>query len=90
MKKLTGATKNNVHVTDVTNASRTMLLNINTLNWDADMCRYVLYTFSKTSSLTIQQIPGCSDAYFTKDSIVIGNIWIYGRRASCRDSDFWG
>ncbi|KAI3504477.1 hypothetical protein L1887_25978 [Cichorium endivia] len=31
---LTGGTNNGVHVTDVSNASRTMLMNIKTLNWD--------------------------------------------------------
>ena len=34
--KLTGG---KVHVTDVTNASRTMLFNIHTLEWDAELCR---------------------------------------------------
>lgn len=32
-------TRGEVHVTDVTNASRTMLLNINTLKWDADLLK---------------------------------------------------
>ncbi|MBE6587497.1 MAG: glycerol kinase GlpK [Ruminococcaceae bacterium] len=30
-----------VHVTDVSNASRTMLFNINTLSWDEELCRIV-------------------------------------------------
>ncbi len=30
-----------VHVTDYTNASRTMLFNIDTLSWDEDLCRYL-------------------------------------------------
>lgn len=34
---LTGGTKGGVHVTDVTNASRTMLMNLETLDWDPDM-----------------------------------------------------
>jgi glycerol kinase len=34
--RLTGGTR---HVTDVTNASRTMLFNINTLRWDEDLLR---------------------------------------------------
>ena len=34
--KLTGG---NVHATDVTNASRTMLLNLKTLDWDADLLK---------------------------------------------------
>jgi glycerol kinase len=32
--KLTGGQKGGVHVTDVTNASRTQLMNLNTLSWD--------------------------------------------------------
>ena len=36
---LTGGPQGGVHVTDVTNASRTMLMNINTLQWDEDMLR---------------------------------------------------
>ncbi len=34
---LTGGPNGGVHVTDVTNASRTMLMNLETLDWDADM-----------------------------------------------------
>ncbi|WP_010532995.1 glycerol kinase GlpK [Brachybacterium squillarum] len=34
---LTGGTNGGVHVTDVTNASRTMLMNIDTLDWNADI-----------------------------------------------------
>ncbi|MBR4344682.1 MAG: glycerol kinase GlpK [Lachnospiraceae bacterium] len=32
-------TKGRVHVTDYSNASRTMLFNINTLKWDEDICK---------------------------------------------------
>ena len=32
-------TKGEVHITDVTNASRTMLFNIHTLTWDEELCR---------------------------------------------------
>ncbi|CAF4288039.1 unnamed protein product [Rotaria sp. Silwood2] len=32
--------KNIIHVTDVTNASRTMLMNIRSLQWDADLCQF--------------------------------------------------
>ena len=35
--KLTGGPRNGIHVTDVTNASRTQLMNLETLNWDADL-----------------------------------------------------
>ncbi|XP_063233892.1 glycerol kinase 3 [Bacillus rossius redtenbacheri] len=37
---LTGGHNGGLHVTDVTNASRTMLMNINTLEWDPVLCRY--------------------------------------------------
>lgn len=33
-------TRGSVHITDVTNASRTMLFNINTLEWDKDLLEY--------------------------------------------------
>ena len=34
---LTGGPKGGTHVTDVTNASRTMLMDLNTLNWDSEI-----------------------------------------------------
>src|SRR5581483_427480 len=34
---MTGGTNNGVHVTDVTNASRTMLMNLQTLDWDNEI-----------------------------------------------------
>uniref|UniRef100_A0A8C7C8R9 Probable glycerol kinase n=1 Tax=Oncorhynchus kisutch TaxID=8019 RepID=A0A8C7C8R9_ONCKI len=37
---LTGGKSGGVHVTDVTNASRTMLFNIHTLDWDSELCKY--------------------------------------------------
>jgi len=37
--KLTGGASGGVHLTDVTNASRTQLMNLRTLNWDADILR---------------------------------------------------
>ncbi|MDK2981660.1 MAG: glycerol kinase [Chloroflexota bacterium] len=36
---LTGGPKGGVHVTDVSNASRTMLMNLKTLDWDDDMIK---------------------------------------------------
>jgi len=35
-----GAAGNGKHVTDVTNASRTMLFNINTQSWDTKLLRF--------------------------------------------------
>ncbi len=36
--KLTGGAQRGVHVTDPTNACRTMLMNLHTLQWDHDLC----------------------------------------------------
>ncbi len=38
--KMTGGVDGGKHVTDVTNASRTMLMNLKTLDWDDRMCDY--------------------------------------------------
>ena len=35
--KLTGENRGGIHITDVTNASRTLLMNLNTLEWDPDI-----------------------------------------------------
>ncbi|MGI8754159.1 MAG: glycerol kinase GlpK [Acidimicrobiales bacterium] len=37
MWNLTGGVKGGIHVTDVTNASRTMLMNLETLDWDEEL-----------------------------------------------------
>ncbi|XP_046426465.1 glycerol kinase isoform X3 [Neodiprion fabricii] len=37
---LTGGKDRGLYITDVTNASRTMLMNIETLSWDPTLCRY--------------------------------------------------
>ena len=37
-------TRGKLHVTDVSNASRTMLFNIHTLQWDEDLLRVIQYT----------------------------------------------
>ena len=39
---LTGGVKGGLHLTDVTNASRTMLMNLESLNYDPYLCKYVL------------------------------------------------
>ena len=36
---LTGGVRGGIHVTDVSNASRTQLMNLRTLNWDAEMLK---------------------------------------------------
>ncbi|KAM3584869.1 uncharacterized protein V6R79_001433 [Siganus canaliculatus] len=37
---LTGGKSGGVHCTDATNASRTMLFNIHTMDWDPELCKY--------------------------------------------------
>ena len=37
---LTGGVEGGVHITDVTNASRTMLMNLETLDWDEELCGF--------------------------------------------------
>jgi glycerol kinase len=37
---LIGGVAGGVHATDVTNASRTMLMNIDTLQWDPELCDF--------------------------------------------------
>ncbi|XP_054282634.1 glycerol kinase-like [Macrosteles quadrilineatus] len=37
---LTGGIHGGLHITDVTNASRTMLMNLQTLQWDPTLCRF--------------------------------------------------
>lgn len=39
MQNLTGGPNGGLHVTDVTNASRTLLMNIETLHWDPLLTR---------------------------------------------------
>ncbi|KAK3530472.1 hypothetical protein QTP86_024387 [Hemibagrus guttatus] len=71
---LTGGKKGGVHVTDVTNASRTMLFNIHTMDWDPDLCIYFgipmeilpkvrssseIYGLMKSGPLTGVPISGC-------------------------------
>ncbi|XP_027463616.1 glycerol kinase isoform X6 [Zalophus californianus] len=40
VKSLTGGANGGVHCTDVTNASRTMLFNIHSLEWDKELCEF--------------------------------------------------
>ena len=53
-------TKGKVHATDYTNASRTMLFNINTLEWDKELCDYF-------------NIPMCMLPEVKKSSTIFGN-----------------
>ncbi len=41
MWNLTGGTDGGLHITDVSNASRTLLMDLQTLDWDDELCRVV-------------------------------------------------
>lgn len=68
-------TKGKVHATDYTNASRTMLFNINTLEWDKELCDYfgipmcMLPEVKKSSTLF-----GESDPYVLGGPIPIAGV----------------
>lgn len=49
---------NSVHVTDVTNASRTMLMNLKTLDWDDQLC-----SFFGISKSILPQIKSSAENY---------------------------
>ncbi|MCL2083869.1 MAG: glycerol kinase GlpK [Oscillospiraceae bacterium] len=62
--KLTGG---RVHVTDVTNASRTMLFNIRTLSWDDELLE--LFDIPKA---ILPEVRSCSEVYGLTDPLVCG------------------
>ena len=39
LQNMTGGTKGGLHITDITNASRTMFLNLETQAWDPYLCK---------------------------------------------------
>ena len=47
-----------MHATDVTNASRTMLMDLYTLKWDRRLCN-----FFKISKNILPEIKSCSEIY---------------------------
>jgi len=60
---LTGGTKGGVHVTDVTNASRTLLMDLQTLQWDDEL----LETFGIPASM-LPEIRSSSEVYGTAET----------------------
>ena len=67
-------TRGEVHVTDVTNASRTMLFNINKLEWDKDL----LELFNIPMSM-MPKVASCSEVYgHTKTTIFASKVPIAG------------
>ncbi|XP_026324497.1 glycerol kinase isoform X2 [Hyposmocoma kahamanoa] len=71
---LTGGPNGGLHITDVTNASRTLLMNLETLNWDPMLCR--LFGIHRDS---LPQIVSSSEIYgLVNDSSVLDGIRISG------------
>lgn len=60
-------TKGKVFVTDYTNASRTMLFNINELKWDEELCR-----FFDIPMCMLPEVKKSSEVYGFTDKFVIG------------------
>ena len=69
--QLTGGKR---HVTDVSNASRTMLFNVHTNQWDADL----LALLDIPSSLMPEVLPSAADYGHTSDDVLGGAIHIGG------------
>lgn len=71
---LTGGPNGGVHVTDVTNASRTMLMNIETLKWDRYLCK--IFDIPR---LVLPEIRSSSEIYgYIKDKTALVGLPISG------------
>lgn len=65
---LTGGIEGGIHITDVTNASRTMLMNLETLQWDKKLCN-----FFHISPSILPAIKSCSEIYgYVHDGPLLG------------------
>lgn len=71
--QLTGGTYNGLHMTDVTNASRTQLMNLQTLDWDDE-----LLTAFDIPRAMLPQIRSSSEVYGTVVSEVLPGVPIAG------------
>ena len=68
-------TKSEVHVTDVSNASRTMLFNIHTLKWDEDLLRLFDIPLSMMPEVrSSSEVYGSTSATIFADNIPIAGI----------------
>ena len=74
---LTGGPAGGLHVTDVTNASRTQLMNLATLDWDDAM-------------LAALDVPRAALPRIAASSEVYGEATIAGARAACRSRGILG
>jgi len=64
---LTGGPDGGIHITDVTNASRTMLMNLETLDWDDEICGIMGIPRSM-----LPQIRSCSEVYGECKGVLAG------------------
>jgi glycerol kinase len=71
--KLTGGTQGGIHVTDVTNASRTQLMNLQTLSWD----REILNMFQIPEAI-LPEICSSSEVYGSAKIDSVRNVPIAG------------
>lgn len=67
-----------MHVTDVTNASRTMLMNITTTQWDPNLCKF----FNIPMSI-LPDIRSSSEIYGYLTESLLKGIPISGVRCNC-------
>lgn len=67
-------TAGRVHATDYSNAARTMLFNINTLEWDSELLKLL----DIPSSMMPQALPSCHLFGYTEDNLFGGAIAISG------------
>ncbi|XP_050309988.1 glycerol kinase-like isoform X2 [Anthonomus grandis grandis] len=71
---LTGGTKGGLHITDCTNASRTMLMSIETLQWDPQLCK----VFGIPMNI-LPEIRSCSEIYgYIADGLKLSGVPISG------------
>ena len=80
-QNMTGGKKGGLHITDITNASRTMLLNLKTQSWDPYLCKYVWY-FSPTG-LLFMKLQESAEFFWEKNlkkthhvKTVLSPIWV--------------
>ena len=73
---LTGGVNGGLHITDVTNASRTMLMDLSTLNWDNEILSKFWYSFTDIA----------------QNRSIFRELWIIHRshRRDCHCKRLWG
>ncbi len=71
--QLTGGPKGGIHITDVTNASRTQLMNLETLDWDAE----ILSAFRIPCAM-LPKIRSSSEVYATASESALKGVTIAG------------